>query len=133
MIKKIYFPILFQGNLNKKNYFEGWYYKLVNKDKTISLSFIPGINLTSYNLSKCKVIDISLNHCKIILENKVSKLEIFGNITDQGNLIAPIKGKMNKSIKEGISGRIIINFTDKLSKKSYTHFGENAGIEIVDY
>lgn len=87
----------------------------------------------SYNLSKCKVIDISLNHCKIILENKVSKLEIFGNITDQGNLIAPIKGKMNKSIKEGISGRVIINFTDKLSKKSYTHFGENAGIEIVDY
>ena len=36
---------LFQGNLNKKNYFEGWYYKQVSTDGKTAISFIPGISL----------------------------------------------------------------------------------------
>lgn len=35
----------FQGSMKKKNYFEGWYYKLVNQKQDISLAFIPGISL----------------------------------------------------------------------------------------
>lgn len=45
MFEKINNPILFQGNLNKKNYFEGWYYKQVTADQKIRLSFIPGVSL----------------------------------------------------------------------------------------
>lgn len=45
MFNKINNPILFQGNLEKKNYFEGWYYKQVTADKKIRLSFIPGVSL----------------------------------------------------------------------------------------
>lgn len=45
MFEKINNPILFQGNLEKKNYFEGWYYKQVTADQKIRLSFIPGVSL----------------------------------------------------------------------------------------
>lgn len=36
---------LFQGQLNKKDYFEGWYYKQVSTDGKTAISFIPGISL----------------------------------------------------------------------------------------
>ena len=42
----IYKPEVFQGNLKKKNYFEGWYYKHVSADLRHTFSFIPGISLT---------------------------------------------------------------------------------------
>ncbi len=45
MLKKIRNPEVFQGNQRKKQYFEGWYYKLVSKDKQHSLALIPGISL----------------------------------------------------------------------------------------
>jgi len=35
----------FQGNLYKTKYFEGWYFKVLTKDKTNSLVLIPGISL----------------------------------------------------------------------------------------
>ncbi len=43
---KVFNPILFQGNLDKKRYFEGWYFKNVSGNKSNVLSFIPGIALT---------------------------------------------------------------------------------------
>lgn len=46
MLDKIKNPILFQGNLKKKHYFEGWYYKQVSKDERTVISFIPGISLS---------------------------------------------------------------------------------------
>ncbi|MGO4993997.1 tocopherol cyclase family protein [Jeotgalibaca porci] len=38
---------LFQGNLSKKNYFEGWYYKQVSTNGKTAISFIPGISLNA--------------------------------------------------------------------------------------
>ena len=42
-ISKLFNPEVFQGKYKKKNYFEGWYYKLVDKDEKQSFAFIPGI------------------------------------------------------------------------------------------
>lgn len=42
-IYKLFNPEIFQGKYKRKNYFEGWYYKIVSKDKNYSLAFIPGI------------------------------------------------------------------------------------------
>ena len=42
---RLYNPQVFQGNLRKKNYFEGWYFKQVTKDPARTFSFIPGISL----------------------------------------------------------------------------------------
>jgi len=49
MFRKINNPIVFQGNLNKKNYFEGWYFKQVNQPTGQSISFIPGISLSEHD------------------------------------------------------------------------------------
>jgi tocopherol cyclase len=46
VILRVYKPEIFQGNLNMKNYFEGWYFKNVAPDLEHVWSFIPGISLT---------------------------------------------------------------------------------------
>jgi tocopherol cyclase len=42
-------PEIFQGDLKKKNYFEGWYYKHVSADLNHVYSFIPGVSLNPVN------------------------------------------------------------------------------------
>jgi tocopherol cyclase len=37
---------LFQGNREQKDYFEGWYFKMVSADSSSILSIIPGISLS---------------------------------------------------------------------------------------
>ena len=44
-INRIFKPEIFQGKYKKKNYFEGWYYKIVDKSGQHSLALIPGIAL----------------------------------------------------------------------------------------
>ena len=46
---KVNQPIVFQGNLNKERYFEGWYFKHVSQDREHVLAFIPGVALTKNN------------------------------------------------------------------------------------
>jgi tocopherol cyclase len=46
-IKKLGNPIIFQGNKKHKNYFEGWYFKIVSADGASRLSVIPGISLSN--------------------------------------------------------------------------------------
>jgi tocopherol cyclase len=45
MNTRFYKPEVFQGDLAKKNYFEGWYFKHVSKDLEQIYSFIPGVSL----------------------------------------------------------------------------------------
>ena len=40
---------MFQGNLEKKQYFEGWYYKIVDVSKQTIFAIIPGIALSEEN------------------------------------------------------------------------------------
>jgi tocopherol cyclase len=46
---KLYHPEIFQGQLSKQKYFEGWYYKLVSADQQHAISVIPGLAI--YNQS----------------------------------------------------------------------------------
>ncbi len=45
MFRRLFNPELFQGNLKKKHYFEGWYFKQVTKDQSYTFSFIPGVSI----------------------------------------------------------------------------------------
>ncbi len=45
-LKKSGNTIIFQGNKKKKNYFEGWYFKMVAEDGASVISVIPGISLS---------------------------------------------------------------------------------------
>lgn len=42
---RLFRPEVFQGNLKKKHYFEGWYFKHVSHDLSSAISFIPGVSL----------------------------------------------------------------------------------------
>ncbi len=42
----IWKPEIFQGRGKKEDYFEGWYFKLVNKEEKTAYSIIPGISLS---------------------------------------------------------------------------------------
>ena len=45
-LKKIKNTNIFQGNKQKKNYFEGWYFKMVSADESSIISIIPGISIS---------------------------------------------------------------------------------------
>ena len=42
-LKSFINPERFQGWGKKRKYFEGWYYKIVNKEESKAFAFIPGI------------------------------------------------------------------------------------------
>ncbi len=44
-LQKIKQPLLFQGWGKKSNYFEGWYYKVVDATQNIAYAVIPGVSL----------------------------------------------------------------------------------------
>lgn len=106
--------------------FEGFIVNLVYQRKEYRFA--------TYNQSTIEVIEINEGYAHLHLENKKASLEIKAQITNQGKLIAPTKdGKMMKSIKEGISGKIDLKLIDKETGEQYKDTGENAGVEIVDY
>jgi len=45
MLRRLFNPEIFQGNLKKRHYFEGWYFKQVARDQSSTFSFIPGVSL----------------------------------------------------------------------------------------
>lgn len=87
----------------------------------------------TYNHSTCSIDQVSENMVSIHLENKVARLDIQAEILGQGELLAPVKGTMKKTIKEGISGILHVHLVDKESGQTFEDIGQNAGVEIVDY
>jgi hypothetical protein len=61
VIMKLYNPAVFQGNLRKNRYFEGWYFKHVTADGSDSLALIPGISL-----DRCSGEDRSCSFIQVI-------------------------------------------------------------------
>lgn len=49
---------MFQGNKERKEYFEGWYFKMVSKDRKQILSVIPGISLSKVGIEQHAFIQI---------------------------------------------------------------------------
>ena len=43
-LRKIWNDAIFQGKNKKKNYFEGWYFKIVNSEENEIYAIIPGIS-----------------------------------------------------------------------------------------
>lgn len=41
------YPVAFQGSLKKNNYYEGWYNKIVDKNRKVSYAFIPTIAINN--------------------------------------------------------------------------------------
>lgn len=87
----------------------------------------------TYNLSSCNIIRISKEEVVLKLENKQAILEIQAEVLEQGELIAPVNGMMQKMIKEGIAGIIHLRLENKESGYVFDDSATNAGVEIVGY
>lgn len=44
---RLFKPEIYQGDKKLRNYFEGWYFKIVSEDESRVFSFIPGISLNA--------------------------------------------------------------------------------------
>lgn len=58
MIKTILNPDMYHGKNKNNNYFEGWYFKLVDRDNKNVFSFIPGIYKSRNNGAACSFIQV---------------------------------------------------------------------------
>ena len=87
----------------------------------------------TYNNSKLNIEEVTNETVSIALENKDAKLRIEAALTKTGELIAPHKGKMQKVIKEGLSGEVKIYLYNKQDTIIYEDAGTMAGIEIVGF
>lgn len=105
--------------------FEGFICNLVHQGKEYRFA--------TYNLSRCSIEDVSSQQVRLRLDNRKAKLEIVAEVSDRAVLIAPVKGIMQKTIKEGMSGVLRIRLEDKQTDEVFEGFGRNAGVEIVDY
>lgn len=105
--------------------FEGFICNLVVDDQEYRFA--------TYNQSSCTIREVSANSVIIRMENSSTRLDLKAVVSGKGQLIAPVEGTMEKTIKEGISGIIDLRLEDKRTGKIYQDTGYNAGVEIVDY
>lgn len=87
----------------------------------------------TYNQSKLNIENIENGRIVIFLENNRASLKLEAKIKASGELIAPQLGKMEKVIKEGLSGDVKVYLYNKESRIAYEEVGTMAGIEIVGF
>ena len=99
----------------------------------IAILYVHGkeYRFATYNFSKIKKICKSQSGVLIVIQNKKYKLVIKALYKDGDILKAPIKGGMNRLIKECINGRVKVLLYNKRSRLIYKGIGDNCGIEIV--
>lgn len=61
-IRSIWNPAMYHGWGKRRNYFEGWYYKVVDSTQQYAFAFIPGIALGEDSHAFVQVVD-GRNHC----------------------------------------------------------------------
>lgn len=87
----------------------------------------------TYNKSKLNIECITNQKITLSLENNKTKLRIEANRTNTGELIAPQQGKMQNTIKQGLSGEVKISLYNKQNEIVYEDAGTMAGIELTGF
>ena len=124
LLNKLQNPEMFQGQYKKKNYFEGWYYKLIDSSQKNVWAVIPGI---SYGKSKSDahafIQVIEANSCKVHyfkfdinnfkFSNKEFNIQIENNHFNRNEIILDLKDE-NTLIKGKLTFNNIVPFPKKL-------------------
>lgn len=129
-LKKAGNTSIFQGNKKKKEYFEGWYFKMVGKEGNSIISVIPGISLSSDGEEQHAFIQIingvsaqtyyySFPVEDFFFSKKDFAVRIGGNYFSRDSLVLNIQQG-----DETVSGRVLIS--DPVSYRSGRLF--NTGI-----
>jgi len=115
---------MFQGQYKRKNYFEGWYYKLIDSSKKNVWAIIPGIAYgKSENDGHAFIQVIEANTCKVHyfkydindfkFSNEDFNVQIKNNFFNRNGIVLDLKDK-NTSIKGELSFNNIVPFPKKL-------------------
>ena len=100
------------------------------KIAAILVALITFSVFATYNNSKIIRYDVNDDKINIILKKREYFLYMESKYNDGLKLVAPVKGKMNKNIKESISAVIKIELR-KDDKIIYSGTSKNCGFEIV--
>jgi len=84
----------------------------------------------TYNLSKILEESIDEKQAHYVFKKGSYKLEVTGKISEYVTLASPKFGKMDHTIKEGLSGQVTVTLKHK-NKVIYHGSSNNAGIEIM--
>ncbi len=85
----------------------------------------------TYNCSKYKIEWTTEETMTVSFESSKARLNIEANLANTGELIAPQQGRMEKVIKEGLSGHVNIQLYNKQNGFTYEDTGNMAGIEVL--
>lgn len=85
---------------------------------------------TTYNNSKLEMFEINSNLLEIQLKKGIYKLIISCEQSNGLNLSAPVKGQMNKIIKETLSSNIYVILKEN-NNIIFSDFSNNGGLETV--
>ena len=109
-LKTFFNPERFQGWGKKRRYFEGWYYKIVNKEESKAFAFIPGIAID----------DNGQKHAFIQVLDGKSKTSEY--ITFPAEAFVPKSTKLNISINnnEFTEKSIILDLPNIRGKLTFT-------------
>lgn len=105
-----------------KLFFNGFIVNFYHKNKHYRFA--------TYNFSKILEETINETHAHYVFKKGKYKLEVIGKISEYVTLASPKFGKMDHTIKEGLSGQVTVTLTYK-DKVIYTGSSSNAGIEIM--
>lgn len=123
-MKSLINPDLYHGIGKDSNFFEGWYFKIVDKDNLYKFAFIPGISFgqnKSENHSFIQIVDSYNNEYKYLrfsendfkYNNKNFKIGVRSNIFSLDKISLNLKYK-NKTIKGHLSFKKNIKWKDNL-------------------
>ena len=87
---------------------------------------------TTYNKSKINKLTYSGKTLSLELSGKNYILLVNAEQNNNGLLQAPVKGKMNRIIKESIDSEIEFRLLDKHRKEIFSGTGSHAGLEVIE-
>ncbi|MEG1311807.1 MAG: tocopherol cyclase family protein [Romboutsia sp.] len=123
-MKNIINPDLYHGLGKKKNFFEGWYFKIVDKNNLYKFAFIPGISFGQHKSEAHSFLQIingfdneykylRFNENDFKFNNKNFKIGIKSNVFSLDKINLNLKYK-NKTIRGNLSFKNTIRWKDNL-------------------
>ena len=87
---------------------------------------------TTYSGAKIKTMYTSDNKLYLTLTDHRFRLDITAYYGQGGKLLAPVDGKMSRTIAESMNAVIKVRFSDRAGNIYYEGLGTNGGIEITE-
>lgn len=89
-------------------------------------------NFSTWSKASIKTLNYNNNTINIVLANRNHKLIIKAVNNKPGNLKAPVKGSMSRTIKETVDADIELWLTDRYDKQLFHDSGKRGGMELID-